>query len=196
MPPTRRRPAPCRGLFALPRRPLRGRPQCVQFYIEVLGMRHSHPIALARYELPGEPPRLDDGDSLDSDKIIRFIRSSWRLCLIWLATGLCAGIAFLVLSPSYYSAFTVILFEDGAARPAGASAGTDAVASAYIDTQVQVLQSGEVVGRVVDQNRLVQDEEFGGGAAATNPEIRHATILRVAHALSVRRIGVSNAVEI
>jgi len=159
-------------------------------------MPHTESLAFPRYETSGEPFGPRDRDSFDPDAIIGFVRRSWRLCLIWVGVGLCASIAFLIVSPVYYTAYSTVLFNDSGARPAATGTEADAVASAYVDTQVQVLQSAEVVGRVVDRQRLVEDREFGIGRPSTDPEVRHATILRTAAALSVRRIGISDAVSI
>jgi len=175
-------------------------------------MLRTGPVVLPPDALPQEPLGPDEPDSLDTDAIIRFIRRRWRLCTIWILAGLGAGIAFALLSPAYYTAYATILFEDRALRPLAASiGGADAAASSYLDSQVQVLESDEVVGRVVAQNRLTDDQEFGKGAgglrariaaflglgrATRNTEPRHLAILRVRSALSVRRVGVSDVVEI
>ena len=79
-------------------------------------MRHTEPIGLLPHEVPGDPLGPNDQELLATDAIIRFIQKSWRLCLIWIIAGLCAGIAFEILSPAYYTAYVTILFEDQALR--------------------------------------------------------------------------------
>ena len=139
----------------------------------------------------------DDHDALSVDGVIEFIRRSWRLCLVWLGLGLFAGVAFLIVMPRYYTAYTTIFFYDKGARAgAGAASSEDAIASTYVDTQVELLRSEEVIGRVVDQNRLMEDPEFGVGRATASPADRHATILQAAAGLTVHRIGLSSAVTI
>ncbi len=172
----------------------------------------TEPIAPHYYGSPGEPLGPDNSDSFDTDAIIRFIRRYWRVCLIWLLGGLCAGMAYAMLSPAHYTAFASVLLEDNTSRSAGpAPNGTEAAHSTYIDTQVQIFQSDEVVGRVVDKNHLTKDEEFGRtggglrvlirsllgfGSAAADREPRHATIVSVRRAVSVRRVGMSDVAEI
>lgn len=154
----------------------------------------------------------NDRDSVNIDAIIQFVRRSWRLCLIWISVALCAGIVFAIFSRTHYTADVSILLEDRASRPLSTAVGPQAVAPdpAYVDSQVQLLQSDEVVGRVVDQNQLVESKEFGnerggfyaliidylGRGGAIRPTPRHATITRVKRALSVRRLGLTNVVEI
>jgi uncharacterized protein involved in exopolysaccharide biosynthesis/Mrp family chromosome partitioning ATPase len=169
------------------------------------------PIPLPGQALAEEPLSRHDRDVLNTESIIRFMRRYWRLCLLWVFAAVCAGITFTMLSPTYYTAYVTILLEDRTSRPLADSAGGAVVPDpAYADSQVQLLQSDEVVGRVVDQNRLVQDEEFGraGGSlyalimsyvrpgSTIGPTPRHATTTRVKRSLSVRRVGITNVVEV
>jgi Mrp family chromosome partitioning ATPase len=165
------------------------------------------PVALSHHGLAEDPLDPNDRDSLSADGLIRFFRRSWRVCLVWILTGLGGGVAFMLYSPAYYTAFATILLEDVSLKvPTEQIGATVAVDPNYGDSQIQVLQSDEVVGRVVDQNRLTEDEEFGKAArgfafTASPPEgvkstLRYATGMRVKRALSIRRLGLSNAVEI
>src|SRR5262249_23173888 len=152
----------------------------------------------------------NDRDSVNLDAIIRFIRGSGRLFLIWIFVSLCAGIAFIMLARPYYTAYAAILLEERAWRPLADTAGGAVAADpAYADGQVQVLQADEVVGRVIDQNRLVSDPEFGaadgvyarimsyiGFSSQIKQPPRNATMLRVKRALFIRRVGLTNVVEI
>jgi capsular polysaccharide biosynthesis protein/Mrp family chromosome partitioning ATPase len=166
------------------------------------------------YEAPPEGLRPDDHDSIDTDAIIRFIRKRRRLCLTWLAGGVVAGVILAAIMPAHYTASTSVLLE-GASRPLdGAPAVTDAANSTYVETQVQVLSSDEVIGRVVDRKNLTSDTEFGGNSGLKSllktylravlgseaktkaPDRRYATIVRVRRALSVARVGTSNVVDV
>jgi uncharacterized protein involved in exopolysaccharide biosynthesis len=152
----------------------------------------------------------NDRDTLNISAVSAFIRRSWRLCLIWISASLFVGILFATFSRTYYTAYATILLEDRTSRPFVDPVGGAVPADpAYVDSQVQVLQSDEVVGRAVDQNRLVEDKEFGntqGGLytpimSYLTPEVirptpRHAATTRVMRALSVRRVGLTNVVEI
>jgi uncharacterized protein involved in exopolysaccharide biosynthesis/Mrp family chromosome partitioning ATPase len=166
-------------------------------------------VAPPSYNFAEEPLGPNDRDSVNTDAIIRFIRKNWCLCLIWIFASLCAGIAFLMLAPGYYTAFTTILLEDRA-RPSDSAGGVLLSDPAYVDSQLQVLQSDEVIGRVIDQHRLMQTEEFGKGGgpgrfisdmvtlvspAPTTPS-RLATTARVKRALIIRQVGTSSAIEI
>jgi capsular polysaccharide biosynthesis protein/Mrp family chromosome partitioning ATPase len=178
-------------------------------------MLSTAPPVLPPYNLSEDHLGPNEPDSIDVDAVIRFIRKSWRPCLIWIFAGLCAGVGFAMLAPAYYTAYTTILLEDRASRAPGELAGgAAAVDQSYADSQIEVLQSDEVVRRVVDRNRLTEVDEFGkdeGGlrslisrfaspdsprSAATGPAAEHATLKRVKHSLSIRRLGISYAVEI
>jgi uncharacterized protein involved in exopolysaccharide biosynthesis/Mrp family chromosome partitioning ATPase len=200
-------------------------------------MLSTAPPVLPSYHLSEHQLDPNEPDSIDIDAIIRFIRKRRRLCLLWIFAALFAGAAFTILSPRYYTAFAVLLLEDPAARPAARpGGGAVPVDPAYADSQVEVLQSDEVLGRIVDQERLTEIEGFGkaeggliapisrfasqvkeflkaqgalpsfisryashaspGPAAAESTPGRATVMLLAKHALSVRRLGVSNAVEI
>ena len=115
------------------------------------------------YDLARAPIGLDDKDLVDTDALIRFIRKRGRLCLGWLVAGLCTGILYGMATPAHYTATANILLEDHSAKSPDAPVGeTDAAHSTYVETQVQVLGSDEVVGRIVDDQHLADDIEFGG----------------------------------
>jgi Mrp family chromosome partitioning ATPase len=178
-------------------------------------MLHSDAFQAVPFDLPGSAPGPDQRDVVDLETIIRFWRKRRRLFLFWLATGVVASIAYAFVAPAYYTASASLLLEDNAARTAVAAVGgaTDAAHSTYIETQIQVFASDEAVGRVVDAKNLTEDAEFGRrsgglrallvgyarallGSEAPPPEPRYATILRVRHSLSVRRVGTSDVVEL
>jgi len=147
-----------------------------------------------RPELAVEPIRYIDQDAVEFDVIVGFVRRSWRLCLIWLGVGLAAGVVFLHYVPAHYTAVSTIIFYDGSSRRTVGVA--DAVAPAFVDTQIEIMQSTDVLGRVVDQLGLVRDQEFGEGFSPSNPEARNVAISRIGQALSVRRIGTSDVVSV
>jgi len=150
----------------------------------------------------------NDRDTLNISAVSTFIRRSWRLSLIWISASLFVGILFATFSRTYYTAYATMLLEDRTSRPFVDPVAVPADPT-YVDSQVQVLQSDEVVGRAVDQNRLVEDKEFGntqGGLytpimsyltpGVIRPTPRYAATTRVMRALSVRRVGLTNVVEI
>lgn len=166
------------------------------------------------YGLTPEPQESDE-DVVKLANLLRFAGRNWRLCLAWLCASLMIGGVFAVVAPTYYTAIATILLEDRTVTPAAGGGAAMAVPDpAYVDGQVQVLASDEVVARVVDDNHLMNDDEFGGtgpGLHALESELavmfglktpetessrRYATIRRVRRALLVRRVGTSNAVEI
>src|SRR5215208_1245178 len=153
-------------------------------------------VPLPRYEANREPVGPVDRETVDTDAIIEFIRKSWRLWVIWIAAGICLGLAFLGFVPGKYKADAVLLFDSGIVRPSAGPSIVPDVSSAFVDGQVQVLGSDEVLGRVVDQHHLVQSPELGAGVFATEREARQAAILRIRAALSISRIGISNAVQV
>lgn len=173
----------------------------------------NNPESLRPLTIGGEPsaPELD---TLDIGTVLRFARRNRRLVLAWVVACLCAACVYAAITPSQYTAFGTILIQDPAPHgPAGLPA--EAAHAAFMESQIQVLRSEEVLGRVVDRKRLVDDPEFGGSGeglhaflmngvrsllgarkAPKPDEPRHATVLRVRNGLTITQLGVSNAVEI
>lgn len=159
-------------------------------------MRHTDPVVSAQWNLSGPGRHPDDRDTFDLDAIIGFVQRNWRLCAIWIGAALCAAFAFVLVAPAYYTAYATLVLYDSGARPT-ASDAADAAATAYIDTQIEVLRSYEVVGKVAGRFGLAEDPEFRPGAASAKTQGRQAaTIVKVAKALSVTRIGTSEAVAV
>jgi Mrp family chromosome partitioning ATPase/capsular polysaccharide biosynthesis protein len=146
----------------------------------------------------------------------RFVRRHWRLCIVWIAAGSFIGVSAAALSPAQYTAHTLIVLQDDSSRPVGdAIRARNTTDPGYAETQMQVLQSDEVIGRMTEEKRLAEDDEFGAAAPGVYEKIRalmasiyrsaqaegdtsatHRTMRRVQRALSIRRLGLSAVVEI
>ncbi|TIL46691.1 GNVR domain-containing protein [Mesorhizobium sp.] len=163
---------------------------------------------------PHQPIPPKDRDELTAKDILRFVRSSWRLCLLWMVLSLGVGGAYAVLSPGYYTAYATILLSPPPALEPGEAEADERV---YVESQIQVIQSDEVVGRVVDDTGLANEEFvmddslrarissyvrsqlaslFGTELPTVEPNIRHQAMVLVRRAFSVRQLGFSSAVEI
>ena len=95
------------------------------------------------------------------------MRKSWRLCVVWMFLGICAGIAFTLVSPTYYTAFATILLEhDNLQSLADLTRGVGSSDPAYADSQVQVLQSDEVLGGSSIKIDLLRTRSLEGSRAA------------------------------
>ncbi|SIT53549.1 conserved hypothetical protein [Mesorhizobium prunaredense] len=163
---------------------------------------------------PHQPIPPKDRDELTAKDILRFVRSSWRLCLLWMVLSLGVGGAYAVLSPGYYTAYATILLSSPPASQPGEAEADERV---YVESQIQVIQSDEVVGRVVDDTGLANEEFvmddslrarissyvrsqlaslFGTELPTVEPNIRHQAMVLVRRAFSVSQLGFSSAVEI
>jgi Mrp family chromosome partitioning ATPase/capsular polysaccharide biosynthesis protein len=176
-------------------------------------MLHSDALQIAR-GMPSGGFRPEEPESINLEAILRFARKRRRLCLVWLLGGLLLGIGYAALSAPSYTATAAVLLEDPTPRTAGdvAVAQSDAAHSTYIETQLQIFASNEIIARVVDALNLVQDPEFGQNAGGlvswlmhearslvrshAEPDPRHATVVRVRRAFAVHRIGISDVLEI
>ena len=189
---------------------------------------------LLPYDLSAAVPPVDEPEAVDIRSVLRFLRKSLRLCLIWLVAAVCAAVAFIAFAPAYYTAYALILLEDPTAAALAEQGGPPIPAPdpAYADSQVEVLQSDEVLEKVVDQDRRQYGQAGLGaeegllafvsriisgaanheaaasspaGAGAANgpvatptpvPRARTPVMHHFKRGLTVRRVGVSNVVEI
>lgn len=174
-------------------------------------MLRPHPsLPLSDQPLTEQPIRPYDGETVDVEAVGRFLRRHGRRCLMWFIGSLLAAGVFFIFAPSYYTAIATILLEQPAA-PGGQNGGDAAArAEAYVESQVLVLQSADVLGRVVQKNGLIGHSAIGLGtrlrmwiksllpedARILQPDPKHAAILGLKRSLSVQRAGTSNVVDI
>ena len=135
-----------------------------------------------------EPQRPGD-DGIDLKGLFDILRRRWRAVLLpaLLLTGL--AVAYTMLTPKLYTASTLVLLDPRDQKllqtevlPTGA--GSDA---SLVESQLRVVTSDAVLGRVVEKLALANKPEFGG--TSSDP------IQRAAAALDTlsRRIAVSRA---
>jgi capsular exopolysaccharide synthesis family protein len=145
---------------------------------------------------------VDEGALVDLHHIGRIIRR--RLPLICALSALClalAAVAYFFAEPRYAATARVAL-ERGSEQVIKVDQVVPSVApdSASVDTEVQVLQSPELAGQVVDQLRLTADPEYNpqlaDGIALPAEQARRQAIALLLSRLKVEREGFSYAIAI
>ncbi|PYE88809.1 polysaccharide biosynthesis tyrosine autokinase [Phyllobacterium leguminum] len=107
----------------------------------------------------GQP---DADKFIDIEQLLAMARRQAKIVAIVTALGLLLGILSLIFSTSYYTASTSILLDDNLGKladgpsPAPSNAQTDAA----ILSQIAILKSAELAGKVVDRANLTQNETF------------------------------------
>lgn len=131
------------------RRTIVAEPICREMTVfEVVGsgaVRDPRPDALAVGVAPREPERASPAG------VLAMLARRWRTVTIAIAAAVAVSLAYVVLSPPHYTASTSILLATGS-RPTS------------IERQLKAIGSEPVLGPVVDQQRLVDDPEFGASA--------------------------------
>src|SRR5947209_771437 len=96
--------------------------------------------------------RGDDGqgNAVGLDGVRKFMRRSWGRWLLWVLIFVGAAAAFVTLAPSYYTATTTVVIDERMVRQPNDN-GPGVPDPAYVDTQIQILQSSEVFVRVLDR---------------------------------------------
>ena len=119
--------------------------------------------------LIGAAPRGDEGREpwfLDPREILRSVRQRWLTVLLPVLLFLAAAAAWTTFNPPQFTASTQILIDprglqvvkDGLTTPDPASDAS----LLLVDSQLRVLTSDDVLGRVVDRFDLAGDPEFLG----------------------------------
>lgn len=132
-----------------------------------------------------------------------------RYMLLGAASGLVLGLCFALLSKPLYTSSAKLLIEPK--QPIELSqqpSGNDTIEAAYVDSQVEVLNSGSVLARVVQSRNLTQDPEYAspepgflqslralGSNAQAEPLAREALINKaidnLRRQISVKRAGLT-----
>jgi uncharacterized protein involved in exopolysaccharide biosynthesis len=164
-------------------------------------MLHSDTLQSTSVGLPSGGSRQDDTESINFEAILRFLRERYRLCLAWLFGGCLLGIGYAPVSSPSYTPTAAVLLQDPTPRATGdvAVAQSDTAHSTYVETQLQIFASDEVVDHVVDSLNPGFGRNAGGvrtwlinqvcpllrSSQAPQHKPRYATL----RALSVHRAG-------
>ncbi len=114
------------------------------------------------------------------------------------------------LQPSQYTATALIMLQAGQERVLAADQmvqGDPQPSQQVIDSQLEVLRSAMLAGRLVDDLRLVDDPEWNGElrdrdrssqpvSAAHQAQVRQAVVDAVAAGITIRRRGLTYAAEV
>src|ERR1700756_993729 len=114
-------------------------------------------VANSAVPRPGSPEeRL-----IDLFEIFRLLRRQRRLIATVLGLAVLGSFAYLAIAPTYYTAPSLLLFDIRISQPFQQPGyGSEAVASAFVDSQVEVLKSDDIARSVVKRLNLVSDPEF------------------------------------
>jgi capsular exopolysaccharide synthesis family protein len=142
--------------------------------------------------------------------IFAFLVRRWILisAVAFVVAVLC--FAFLALHPSRYTATALIMLQGGQDRvlaPDQMVAGDASTTPQAVDSQLEVLRSAMLAGRLVDDLRLVEDPEWNfmlrQPETANQPltdaeraQVRQSVIDYVEGSISVRRRGLTYAAEV
>lgn len=145
---------------------------------------------------------VDQGALIDVRAFMQVLRRR-RLVIFVVSLVACVAVAavYFLMTPRY-TALTTVALERGAEHIVQVDQVVPDVDpdSASVDTEVEVLQSPKLVGKVVDKLRLTQYPEFNpalkNGQKATADVERNWAISTVLHNLTVKRNGFSYAIDI
>jgi capsular exopolysaccharide synthesis family protein len=110
---------------------------------------------------PAEPLANPDEPLIDLREVFRLLQRQRQLIAAALGLAILGGLAYLAISPAHYTASSLLLFEIRTSEPLQQQGSVnEAVASAYVDSQVEVLKSDDIAKSVVRRLNLLSDPEF------------------------------------
>jgi capsular exopolysaccharide synthesis family protein len=106
-------------------------------------------------------PEVSEEPVIDLIEVFRLLQRQRRLIAGILASAICVAALYLVLAPAHYTASSMLLFDVRKNEPFQQQAyGNDAVDSAYVDSQIEVLKSDNIARSVAKSLDLQADPEF------------------------------------
>ena len=145
---------------------------------------------------------VDEEALIDLHGLMRIIQRRRSLILAISAVMAIAAIAGYFLTPPRYIGQTTVALERGAEQVIKVDQVTPTVDpdSASVDTEVEVLKSPGLAGKVVDKLKLTRNPEFNpaleAGTPITADAARRGAIAHVLKYLTVERNGFSYAIDI
>ncbi len=161
----------------------------------------ARPLRRAPVRAPAPPvliePQRPDDDGIDIKGLIDILRRRWRSVLLPALVLTALAFAYAAMTPKLYSSSTLLLLDPRDQKllqtevlPAGA--GSDA---SLVESQVRVVTSDAVLGRVVAKLGLGNVSEFGG--ASSDPVERAASAVdTLVHRIAVTRADRTYILEI
>ncbi|MCI4592658.1 polysaccharide biosynthesis tyrosine autokinase [Sphingobium sp. BYY-5] len=146
---------------------------------------------------------VDEGALIDVHRIGGIVRRRLPLIgVISVVLLILAGVGYFLAEPRYEATARIAL-ERGSEQVINVDQVVPSVApdSASVDTEVQILQSPELAGEIVDQLRLTEDPEFNpqladGRVALPPDQARRQAVSKLLSGLKIQREGFSYAITI
>ena len=123
-------------------------------------MSFERPLVIPGYPLGDRVVAQLERESVTADGVLRFIRRRRALIIKWLFVSLVCGAGFAwLIAPTYTTTATMLL--ERPERPAAGGPWAAASDPTFADDQVQLISSEEILGPVVDRERLSDNDKFG-----------------------------------
>jgi len=131
-------------------------PALYSIYLAMLNKARWPRVVSTAEPPPGSPER-----TLELFEFSRLLRRQKRLIATVLGLTIFGSLAYLAIASVYYTASAMMLFEIRTSEPFQQQGfGNDTVASAFVDSQVEVLKSDDIARSVVKRLNLLSDPEF------------------------------------
>jgi uncharacterized protein involved in exopolysaccharide biosynthesis len=124
-------------------------------------------------------------------------RRFWLMLLVGAATGACALTFFMTRTPTYEATALVMINPRQERLPSGEDVlGQLPRDSAALDSEIELLRSSALMGKLVDALAPLQASPRGATAPPLSPSERQALADELAGSVSARRKGLTYVIEI
>jgi len=173
-------------------------------------------------QIASVPVSAENGSSVDINRVVDFLARRWKLILTVIAASVALAVIVMLTVTPRYTSTAEILLDSSSRRNLGADVGGIIAESVMVDNQISIINSLNFLRRVVENQNLVKDPEFGVDAAKSTswlselkglfsspksdlplepdassiPPDQRLAIAKLRDALNVRRIGKTYILEI
>ena len=123
-------------------------------------MRHDPQLRPGIHSVLIDRPELSEEGGLKFSSILEFARRCVRPVLIWEIVIVPLVLFYIFAAPPFYRATSTVILDYRTPVYAGQNPAGEASDLAYIDTQVLLIRSDEILGELVDKLKLDVDPEF------------------------------------
>jgi succinoglycan biosynthesis transport protein ExoP len=121
------------------------------------------------YMLAGPQVAQDsDGAGLTLRQIYMVLRAHWRLSFVLFACIVALAVVVIKKMPRTYTATSTLILDYQSSDPMGGREFPAGMIGSYIATQIEVLQSSDILDPVIERLNLTKDPEFSAGYAPKN----------------------------
>jgi len=114
-------------------------------------------------DVPMLPPQPVDQSGMSMTQIVTILRAYWKLSALIVLCVILATVALVKIMPRTYTAVAQLSVNIDGGDPLGGKEFPMGMIGSYVATQIELMQSSEVLDPVIDKLNLQADPEYAAG---------------------------------